>query len=297
MNNLTPNPRIVFLNGQFVPIEEAKVSVMDRGFLFADSIYEVIPVHYNQLFGGEQHLQRLEKSLAAIEINNPYSKTEWLALLQQLIEMNPTQGDHRAIYLQVTRGAPAERAHIFPKNTAPTVFIQSTIFNPVPYEELIKGAKAITIEDIRWHWCYVKSTTLLANVLGAEQAQRNNAKEAIYLRNGFAMEGTSSNLFIVKNGAVVTPPLSKEILGGVTRDLVIKLLQEINIPVQEKMISEQELRQADEIWMTGSIKEILPIVTLDDKPINNGQVGTIGLQLIKIYEQYKTKLVQPNYAT
>ncbi len=174
--------------------------------------------------------------------------------------------------------------------------MQCTEHRPPSREELIKGAKAITIDDFRWHWCYVKSTTLLANVLGAEWAQRKEAKEAILLRNGFAMEGTSSNLFIAQKGVIITPPLNYEILGGVTRELIIELSQELAIPVEERPISEQELRQADEIWMTSSVREILPIVKLDEKPVGAGQTGSICLQLLNAYEQYKKGLLKTNYA-
>jgi D-alanine transaminase len=278
--------RTVYLNGRFLPIEEASISVLDRGFLFGDGVYEVIPVFEGRLFRASQHLKRLEKSLAAIEIPSPYNTQQWLELFTQLLEKNKHLGANQAVYLQVTRGI-AERTHFFPEEYQPTVFIQTTVFSPTPLSELSKGAPAITVADNRWHLCSIKAITLLPNVLASQQAKTKKSKEAIFIRDHFAIEGTSSNLFIVKNGILITPALSDELLPGITRELVLELAKQHQIPYREEAISEQDLKNADEIWMTGSLKEVLPITELDGQAVGNGKVGPVWHTLIQYYEACK----------
>lgn len=278
---------IVYLNGNFLPAKDACVSVFDRGFLLGDGVYEVIPFFDNQLFCSKQHLQRLKKSLQGSQLNYLFDEAELLKLIDTLLKKNPDQGPQRMVYLQITRGAGSERSLPFPENVKPTVFAYCAPFKSLSQEELNAGASAITVDDIRWQWCYIKAITLLPSVLFTQQAKDKNAKEAILIRNGEAMECTTSNLFIVKDGVIKTPPLSPNILAGITRGLIIDLAKKHQLTCQETRITEQELRQADEIWATGSVKEILPITKLDDKPVGTGQVGHVWQNVVRLYNEYK----------
>lgn len=284
--------RIVYLNGELIPLERAQISVMDRGFLFGDGVYEVIPVFNGHLFRPIPHLQRLQRSLDAIQLPYSVDIDALIKLFDDLLKKNSAQGLNQYIYIQVTRGVIAERVHIFPEEMKPTVFAQCAPFKPQTFEELNAGASAITLEDIRWKWCYVKAITLLPNVLYSEKAKQAGAKEAILIRNGMALEGTSSNLFIAKNGVLITPPLSPSILGGITRDFILEVLQHQKIPYREANISEAELRQADEIWITSSIKEVLPITRLDNQPVGDGKTGPLWHKIIKLYQHYKNNTAE-----
>lgn len=276
---------IVYLNGQFLPIEQAQISVMDRGFLFGDGVYEVIPMFAGKLFLAAAHLKRLQASLAAISLSLP-PELDITTIIEQLILHNPDQGENRAIYLQITRGAPAAREHTFPApSTPPTVFLQSTIFTPTPEAVLRQGARAITVPDIRWQHCYIKAIILLPNILGAEQAKQQDAKEVIWIRNGMALEGASSNLFTVKDDVLYTPPADKNILCGITRNFILTLAKQEHIPFKEQIIPQASLRQADEVWMTGSLKEILPITHIDDYAVGEGKVGPLWQRVFTCYQR------------
>lgn len=278
---------IVYLNGHYVDIHDAVISPFDRGFLFGDSVYEVIPVYQGQLFAAKEHLDRLTHSLAAINIPQPLDHVEWVNIFNQLLS-HPHEGD-RMIYVQVTRGAYAERLHASPKTIVPTIFVAAL---PVIKKDVSQGIRAITVNDIRWNLCRIKATTLLANVLAKDAAQRLDTQDAIFIREGFALEGTASNLFVVKNNHVLTPPLSANILPGITRQLVIELLNQHNIMVTERMIAATELVDADEIWLTGSVSEIVPVIMLDQRPVNDGKVGILYK---KAAEWYKNN-VEKHYA-
>ena len=275
---------IVYLNGDFLPLSEAKVSVLDRGFIFGDGVYEVIPVFGKRLFRLEEHLERLENSLKAIKLENPLSRQEWIDTLEKLIARN--QGENQAIYLQVTRG-PAKRDHNFPKTVVPTVFIKS---DPIEAQPPSEGVKAITCADIRWQLCDIKSIALLANILLRRQAVEAGAYEAILIRDGYVMEGAASNVFIVVDGVAITPPKSQFILPGITRDLILEVMQAAKLPCREAEIPESQLHLAEEIWVTSSTREIVPIVTLDNKPVGNGEIGPIWEQVLKLYQENKQKL-------
>jgi len=281
---------IVYLNEKFIPDNEAFVSVMDRGFLFGDGIYEVIPVYSGQLFRLEQHLDRLQRSLNAIRIEMTIDHQHWHKILKQLIQQNSEMGKDLAIYLQITRGSSPIRSHLFPESVNPTIYISCLQRTAPPYDVLKAGMKAITMEDTRWKYCYVKSTILLPNLLAYQQAKDSGADETILLRDGEAIEASTSNLFIVKQGVIITPPLAPYILGGITRDLILELAAHHQLPVKEGIIKETELRQADEIWVTSSTKEIYPIIKLDGKPVGNGKVGPVWDQMIKHYRDYKISL-------
>lgn len=261
---------------------------MDRGFLFADGVYEVIPVYNKQLFRLEQHLQRLQKSLAAIHLDFVIDIPWWQKTLTTLLAHNESQGSNQAIYLQITRGYSETRNHNFPEHTQPTVFVQSTPIVTKSITELSHGVNAITLPDTRWEFCYIKSIALLANILATHQAKQQNANEAIMIRNGKAVEGASSNLFIVKNNILITPPLSTYILGGITRELILELAKQHDLAYQEREILEEELFTADELWIASSTREIYPVINLNNKPISNGKSGPMWHKMIALYRSHLT---------
>lgn len=278
-----------YLNGTFLPLDQAQVSVMDRGFLFGDGIYEVIPVYNGKLFRLAQHLGRLQNSLDGVRIGNPLSDIEWTEVLTELVARNADS--KQAVYLQVTRGAAARRDHAFPADTRPTVFAMST---PAPAVSSIAseaGIKAITLPDIRWQKCDIKAITLLPNVLLRQQAIDAETAEAILIRNGYATEGAASNLFIVQNGVLVTPPKGPSLLPGITRDLVLELAAANGIPFREAGITEQTLGQAEEIWVTSSTREISPVTHLNDSIVANGQPGPLWQRMIRLYQNYTEALI------
>lgn len=278
---------IVYLNGEFLPLSLACVSVMDRGFLFGDGVYEVIPVFNQKIFKPHEHLARLQKSLDAIHIPYQVNSQELTSIFIELLNHSDENSPNKAIYLQITRGSSAKRTHVFPENIQPTLFIQCFAVSGKTPEEMRQGANAVTLEDIRWDWCHIKSINLLPNVLLAERAKQANAAEAILIRNGLAYEGTSSNLFMVQNQVIITPPANGEILCGITRDWILELAHTHHLPCIEAPITKDMLFNAHEVWMTGSIKEILPIVRIDDKIIGNGQTGSTCLKIIEWYEKSK----------
>jgi D-alanine transaminase len=280
----------VYLNGKFVPIEDARISVTDRGFLFGDGVYEVIPAYGGRLFRLSHHLQRLQNSLDGIRLQNPHSNEEWKTILDTLLERNRGQAgtsDDQSVYLQITRGSAAKRDHSFPEIVIPTVFASSSpIIDPEP-ATTEQGVAAITLDDIRWHYCDIKAVTLLANVLLRQQAVDQNAAEAILIRNGLVIEGSSSNVFAIKHGVILTPAKGPQMLPGITRDLVLELAEQHRLPYQEGDISEDRLRQSDEIWITSSTREIIPVTLLDGKAVGQGSPGPVWKTMIGYYQTYK----------
>ena len=267
---------IAYLNGCFGELDQIRISPLDRGFLFGDGVYEVIPCYGARVFRLEQHLKRLETCLASIQIKNPLSRTAWVELLNDLAKRN-NSGD-QLLYVQVTRGV-APRDHAFP-DTEPTIFAMSRPWNrnemPVP-------AKSIVGVDNRWNRCDIKTISLLGNVLLRQQAVENAATENILLRNGHVTEGAASNVFIVVNGEIKTPPRSPFILGGVTRDAALELARARGTRIQECDISEQELRNADEIWLTSSSMEIKPVIELDHARVGGGQPGPVWMEIFAAF--------------
>ncbi len=278
----------VYLNGCFQPLKDAQVSVMDRGFLFGDSIYEVIPSYNGRLFRLAHHLERLNNGLQAIGIHGPMSESEWRSVLERLIQQDPEQD--QSVYIQVTRGAAEQRDHAIPEGIEPTVFAMATPIKDTPNDD--PSITAITLDDIRWRLCNIKATTLLANVLLKQQAKKAHAVEAILIRDGEAMEGAASNLFIVSDGGLITPPKSNFLLPGITRDLILELAAKNNVPYQEMAITEAKLRDADEIWMTSSTKEIMPVITLDGEPVADARPGAMFKKMSSIYYEYKERVKQ-----
>lgn len=278
----------VYLNGTFIPKQNATISIMDRGFLFGDSIYEVIPVHHGKLIGGPQHFERMQHSLQALVLECPFANyAEFFDICQKLLVENNLVGNNCALYFQISRGAEEFRLHRVPRDIKPTVVAFCMEFKPKSLAELTQGFKAITHHDLRRDTNYIKSTSLLTNVMLYEKGREHGALETILLRNGIVFECTSSNLFIVKDNIIKTPPLSAIILAGVTRSLILEFAAEQGITALETEISEAELHNADEIWVTGSTKEICPIVQLDDHPVGNGRVGPMWQRINTLYQQFK----------
>lgn len=275
---------IVYLNSSFLPVHEACISVMDRGFLFGDGVYEVIPVYGGRAFRLAHHLQRLDLSLQGIRLANPLGHGQWGDILTALIRHNG-DGD-QSLYLQITRGVAPTREHAFPQEGQPTMFAMSTPLREAPLTAR-SGIAAVTVDDIRWKHCDIKAITLLPNVLMRQQALDAGAAEAILLRDGLATEGSASNLFIVRDGELLTPPKSNLLLPGITRDLVVELCRANAIPCREVNIGVDDLRHADEIWITSSTRDIAAVIRLDDIPVGSGQPGPLWHRLSALYSDYK----------
>jgi D-alanine transaminase len=262
----------VYLNGEFLPAEQAKVSVFDRGFLLGDGVYEVIPVYDGNCFLLEGHLARLQNSLDGIQLANPYNSQKWEEIISQLIVKNG--GGNQSLYIQVTRGV-APRDHVFPDNVEPTIFLMSNPLKPVPEEWKQQGIKAITVEDIRWQNCDIKAISLLPNSLLKQRAKEAGAQEALLIKDDYLTEGAASNAYAVINGTIYTAPKDEKVLPGITRDFVLDMAREHGLMVMEMPVSIERLRQADEIWISSSTKEVLAVTELDGQPVGNGKLGPI----------------------
>jgi len=279
---------IVYLNGQYLPIEEAKISVLDRGFTFGDGIYEVIPVYNGHIFRLKEHIERLNNSLNEVFIDKPHEMDQWEKILRELIEKNSEKdpSEDQSLYIQVTRGI-SERDLAIDIATEQTVF---AMIKPLLKKDRSAGISAVIEEDIRWKYCHIKAITLLPSVVLRHKAKQSGATEALLIREGYVTEGAASNVFIVKNGIVKTPIKDGGLLPGITRDLVVELLSESGIPCEEVVIKETELKQADEIWITSSTWEIVPVIELDGKPVGTGRPGEVWQQAFRIYQEYKTRM-------
>lgn len=278
----------VYLNGDFVPLQEARVSVMDRGFLFGDGVYEVIPVYGGCLFRLAQHLERLDNSLHSIRMQNPLEPGAWEQIFARLIGAAPDAD--QLIYLQVTRGLDPARNHLFPTGVEPTVFVMA--WNAKPRDPAIaeQGVAAVVLEDNRWHRCDIKATALLGNVLLRQEAEDAGASEAILIRDGLVTEGSSTNPFVVQGGEILTPPRSDLLLRGVTRDLVLELARGAGMPCAERQITRDELETADEIWISSSSREVQPVTRLDGKPVGEGIPGCLWQRMSALFQDYKASL-------
>lgn len=274
----------VYLNGQYLPLSDAKISVMDRGFLFGDGVYEVIPAYAGRLFRLADHLDRLDNSLSSIRLHNPHNHEQWHNILTPLLE----QGLDQSVYLQITRGTAPKRDHAFPKNVAPTVFAMVSGINP--YADHDNGVKAVSMEDNRWKLCDTKAITLLANVLLRQAAVDQGCAETLLFKDGYLTEGAASNAFAVINGFLTTPPLSPAILPGITRDVILEIARKNDIPCREQAISKTDINDASEIWVTSSTREIIPVVELDGKQISNGKPGPLWKAFYQLFQDYKQSL-------
>jgi len=263
---------IVYLNGAFLPIGEAKVSVLDRGFIYGDGVYEVIPVYGRKPFRMPHHLARLQRSLDGIRLANPHADAEWTSLVGTIVERQPF--DDQAVYLQVTRGV-AKRDHAFPQGVAPTVFMMS---NPLPTptpEQVERGVAVVTAEDNRWHRCDLKTTSLLGNVLMRQLAADASAAETVMFRDGFLTEASASNVLVVRGGTVVAPPKDNLILPGITYDAAGEFARAAGIPFEIRPVTREEALGADEMWLSSSTKEVLAVTTVDGRPFAGGRPGPV----------------------
>lgn len=266
-----------YVNGDYLPLEQARVSVLDRGLLFADAVYEVIPVYAGQPFLLDAHLRRLQHSLDGIRLCNPHSPGDWRSILAELIERNG--GGDIAIYLQVTRGVGARREHPLPEHPEPTVIAFCQTRSAPDPTMFTRGITAVTMADERWRRCEIKSTALLPNILAADTAATAGAAEAILFRDNEVTEGASSNVFIVRAGVLTTPALAPTILPGITRAEVLRLALENGVETTECTVDSAALASADEIWLTSSTREIYPVTTLDDTPVGDGRPGPLWAHL------------------
>jgi len=282
---------IVFLNGNFLPEDEATISPLDRGFIFGDGVYEVIPVYSKKAFRLQSHLERLQHSLDGIKLANPHSNAEWTAIIGKLIALNSAQDQY--LYLHITRGV-AKRDHAFPNpSVAPTVFMMSNPLLTPPKALLQTGVGAITAADNRWLRCDIKSIALLPNVLLRQVAVDAGCAETILIRdNKFMTEGSASNIFVVKNGTLLAPPKNNLMLPGITYDVILELAATNDIPYEIRKIDVMEVSTADELLLTSSTKEVLAITTLDDKPVGSGKPGAMFAKLHKLYQAFKHSVMR-----
>lgn len=281
--------QIVHLNGVFLPLEQAFVPVLDRGFIFGDGVYEVIPVYSRRIFRLEEHLRRLQNSLDGIRLPNPHRDAEWAALIRELVARN--EGEDQYVYLQITRGV-AKRDHAFPQGVPPTVFMMSTPLLTPPPELCETGVAAVSAVDNRWDRCDIKAIALLPNVLLRQIAVDHGAVETVLFRDGILTEGAASNIFAVEKGVILAPPKDHHMLPGITYDLVLELAAAHDIPLQIGYYEETRIRAADELWLTSSTKEILPITRLDDRPVGNGRPGPVFRRMYQLYQDYKAQVMR-----
>jgi D-alanine transaminase len=265
-----------YLNGELLPLEQARISPLDRGFLFADGVYEVVPVHRGRPFRLREHLERLDDSLAGIRLRNPHTSVEWAAILEQVAWA--AGGQEMLLYLQVTRGAEHGRNHLFPKAATPTVFAFASEY-PLPTSATLeRGLRAVTLEDIRWDRCDIKSVALLGNVLLRQEAADRGADEALLVRDGLLMEGSSSTVFLCIGGTLVTPPNDHRILPGTSRDAVLELAQGW-LPSQVCELEAREIANCDEVWVASAGRGVLPVTNVDGELVGEGQPGPLWTEM------------------
>jgi D-alanine transaminase len=276
--------QLVYLNGAITPLSEAKISVLDRGFIFGDGVYEVVPVYDRRLFRFDQHIARLFRSLKAIGIPNPHDKEAWRTLIDQVVAEEAS--DNQLVYMQVTRG-PAKRGHAFPKEVTPTVFIMTSPLAPPPAEAIENGIACVTMQDDRWLHCDIKSVSLLGNVLAAQFAVEHDAVEAIQFRDGWLTEGSSSNVWLVKDGKLMAPPKDNLILEGIRYGLIEELCAAAGIPFESRRIARDEVFAADEVMISSAGKEIQPVAGIDGKPVGAGKPGPVFRKLYAAYQAAK----------
>ncbi|MBK6632330.1 MAG: D-amino acid aminotransferase [Betaproteobacteria bacterium] len=279
-----------YLNGTLLPLAEARVPAMDRGFLFGDGAYEVIPVYSRRPFRLSEHLRRLRHTLAGIRLENPHDDAEWTRLIDEIIARN--EGEDQSVYLQITRGADTKRNHAFPAVVTPTVFIMSEPLVTPPPAQRDTGIAAVSAPDVRWLRCDLKTTSLLANCLLRQLAADAGCVETILFRDGFLTEGAASNIFVVKNGALLAPPKNHLMLPGITYDVVLELAASHGLKCEVRDVLEEEVRAADELWMTSSTKEVLPITVLDGQAIGAGKPGPVFRDMYAWYQNFKQKVMR-----
>ncbi|HEX4984456.1 MAG TPA: D-amino acid aminotransferase [Burkholderiales bacterium] len=280
---------MIYLNGDFMPVGQARVSVLDRGFIFGDGVYELVPVYSRHPFRLAEHLRRLQASLDGIRLANPHDAATWEKLVRRLVELN--EPADQSLYLQVTRGS-AKRDHAFPAQVTPTVFMMSTPLTTPPAQQVADGVGAVTAVDNRWLRCDIKAISLLPNVLLRQQAVDAGCAETVLLREGFLTEGAASNVFVVRGGVLLAPPKDHLMLPGITYDVVLELAQANAMRHEVRRISEQELRTADEVWLTSSTREVLAVTKLDGAAVGGGRPGPAFARMYAWYQEYKARVMR-----
>ncbi len=286
---------LCYLNGDYTPLNEAKVSVLDRGFIFGDGIYEVVPVYGGRLFRFAEHMARLERSLAKLRIPNPHSRDEWLERCRTLVKAlaQSQQAEDQLIYIQLTRGV-ALRDHVMPPDISPTVFMMASAMKPPSAEQRHRGVACVTARDFRWERGDIKSISLLGNVLARQISADHGAVETIMFRNGFLTEAAACNVWVVHEGAVLGPPKSEHVLEGIRYELIRELCEEEGIAFNLRPISEAEVTAADELMLSSATKEVLPVTSLDGQPVGHGAMrGKPGPVYARLHQAYvRAKAIQ-----
>ncbi len=283
---MTDAQQTVYLNGAFVPLGEAKISVLDRGFIFGDGVYEVIPVYARRPFRMPHHLARLRRSMDGIGLANPHADDEWERLVAELCSRQPFAD--QSVYLQVTRGV-AKRDHAFPKGVAPTVFMMANPLAVPTREQVEQGVAVITAEDNRWKRCDLKTTSLLGNVLMRQLAAEAGAVETVMFRDGFLTEASASNVLLSIGGTVVAPPTDNLILPGITYDAAVEFAREAGMAVAIRPVRKDEALAADEMWLSSSTKEVLAVTTVDGKPFGGGKPGPVFRRMWDVFQAHKPR--------
>ena len=276
----------VYLNGRFLPLEDAKISVLDRGFIYGDGVYELIPVYHRQPFRLQQHLARLQRSLDGIRMVNPHTDAEWESIIRELVAR--TAFDDQGVYFQVTRGV-AKRDHSFPLDVAPTVFMMSNPLSLPTAEQVERGVAVVTAIDERWLHCDLKTISLLGNVLARQRATDAGAAETVLFRNGFLTEASASNVFIVRDGVILGPPKDNQILPGITYDAAFELARGGGLAVEVRPISRDEALAADEMWLSSSTKEVLAVTIVDGKSFAGGSPGPLFRKMHELFQASKSR--------
>jgi D-alanine transaminase len=278
---------IAHFNGRLMPLDEIRISPLDRGFIFGDGVYEVIPVYDGTMLHGREHFERLQRSMDEIRLANPHTVEEWLRITRELLAHHP---GNVSVYIQVTRGVPPKRDHVMPKGLQPTVFMMVQPLVTPSKDAIENGVACVTHEDFRWTRCHIKSTSLLGNIMARQVSADVGATETILLRDGMLTEASSSNVFVVKGNVVAAPPQDNLILLGITYDLVTRLAKDGTVKLEIRPIAERELRDADEIWLSSSTKEVLAVTRLDGNPVGGGKPGPVFKRMHALYQEYKKRL-------
>jgi D-alanine transaminase len=276
---------LCYLNGVNLPLREAKVSVLDRGFIFGDGVYEVIPVYSKRLFRFDEHMARLARNLTKLRIANPHPRDDWLALIRPLVAAQASAD--QLVYIEVTRGV-APRDHVMPEGITPTVFVMTSVMKPPTPEQRHHGVSCTTARDFRWERGDIKSISLLGNVLARQMSADQGAVETVLLRDGWLTEASSSNVWIVHEGALLGPPMGEHVLQGIRVDLMAELCEEEGIAYNLRPVPEADVRAADEILLTSATKEVLPVTRLDGEMVGHGALrGRPGPIYARLYEAYQ----------
>jgi len=276
----------VYLNGKFLPLEDAKISVLDRGFIYGDGVYELVPVYHRQPYRLPQHLARLQRSLDGIRLANPHSDSQWGAIVHELIARQPFE--QQGVYLQVTRGV-AKRDHAFPAGVPATVFMMSNPLSSPSAEQIERGVAVVTADDERWLHCDWKTISLIGNVLARQFAAEHGAIEAVLFRNGYLTEASASNVLIVRGGKIIAPPKDNLILPGITYDAAWELAREGGLAIEMRAVKKDEALSADEMWLSSSTKEVLAVTTIDGKPFAGGRPGPMFQRMHALFQASKPR--------